>query len=111
MPKLLDIVFAWRPVDFIADQNDIRLLKLDAAAVGEAGIDAFRFQQIALGIGLPGLNIDFGTVRPSERPGRDGLISSIDNYSVMRLRATKPVAPLLFADVSKCAGIDQNFLA
>src|SRR5258706_2889749 len=110
MPKLLDIMFARKPVDFIGDQNDIRLLKLYAAAVREAGISAFGFQQIARGVAFPGLNTDFGTVGPAERPGSDGLIASVNNYSVVRLRSTKPVAPLLLADVSKCAGIDENFL-
>src|SRR6266567_8637602 len=106
MPELKNIMFAGRAVDFIGDQNDIRFLKLDAATVREAGIDALGFQQIPLGIGLPGLNVDFRTIGPAERPGMLGLILSIDNYSVVRLRATKPVAPFLFADVSKCAGID-----
>src|SRR5260370_39035937 len=106
MPKLVDNMFARRPVDYIGDQNDIRLLKLDAAAVGEAAIGALGFQQIALAVAFPRLNIDFGTIGPSERPGSDSLIASIDNDSIVRLRSTKPVAPFLFGDVSECAWID-----
>src|SRR5258708_11063426 len=99
-------MFTRRPVDFIGDKNDIRVLKLYAAPVREAGKFAFRFQQIALRVAFPGLNTDFGTIGPAERPGSDGLIASINSYSVVGLRSTKPVAPLFFADVSKCAGID-----
>jgi hypothetical protein len=111
MPKLLDFVITRRPVDFIGDQNDIWFLKLYAATVRKAGIFALGFQQITLGIAFPDLNIHFGTIGPSEWSGSHGLIASIDNYSVVRLRSTKPVAPFFLADVGECAGIDQNFLA
>src|SRR5258708_32566018 len=100
------MVLARRHVDFIGDQNDIRLLKLYAAAVREAGIGALGFQQIARGIAFPGLNTDSGTIGPSKRPGSDGLIAPINNYCVVGVSSTKPVAPLFFGDVSKCAGID-----
>src|SRR2546427_12736724 len=99
MPKLLDIMFGRRPIDFIGDQNDIRLLKFDAAAVREAGILALGFQQIALGISFPGFNADFGTSRPAERSCSDGLIASIHDDGIVRLRSTKRVAPFLVAYV------------
>ena len=56
VPELFYIVIAGRTLDLVDDHDQIRLLKLDAAAMNEAVIPAFCFQKIALGIRFPRQN-------------------------------------------------------
>ena len=48
VPELLDLMFTRRPADVIGNQKNIRLLKLDPAAVPEPRVAAFGFENIAI---------------------------------------------------------------
>src|SRR5579864_6428164 len=99
MPKLVYFVIAWRTVDLVNDHYHVWLLKLDAAAVGEACVPAFRFQQIALGARLPRVNLDARATRPSERTSGGGLIQPVDLHGIVGGGATKPIAPFWITNV------------
>src|ERR1700686_1238391 len=76
----------------------------------EAGIPAFCFQKIAVGVGLPREYRYLGTIRPAERTGGRSLIEPVDPPRVMRPRSAKPVAPFWIADVGVGSRIDQNLV-
>src|SRR5579864_3633061 len=110
MPKLFHLVVAGRTVDFVDDQNHIRSLKLDAAAMDEARVPAFCLQKIPLNIRLPRLNRDLRPARPSKRSGGSPLIQPIDPDGIVRGSAPKPVAPFGIANVGVGSRIDQYFV-
>src|SRR5271154_4823073 len=104
MPKLLD---GCGTLDRVGDEKVIRP-QFEAALVGEAVRDEFRFQRVF----TPVNDTHRGFIDPSERSGGGGLVEASGPNCIVGGARTKAVASRGITQVAEGSGINQKlFLA
>ena len=93
MPELFDDVFTGRSRDFVVNENDMRLAKLNAPEMCKSGEATLSLQQIAIGVGFPIKKFGLWRLCPAERAGCGGLVQAVHSDCVVGAGSTKPIAP------------------
>src|SRR5579864_501516 len=110
MPELLDIVLTGWAGNVVADVQHIRLLKPDAAAMGESSVLALRFYPVLRSGRLPIQNPNMWLVFPAKRIHRHGLIGAGNANGIVGRRSPEQIAPARIG-VGVRSGIDQDLAA
>ena len=76
MPELLDIMLAWRALQFIENPEPVRFVEADTPAVTKSAIATGGVQSIRPFPRLPGQDFDFRMVLPGKGPGWNGLVAA-----------------------------------